>query len=340
MMSSTVKTILAGSAADAPINRSLGYHIEKVRFNSHGADLVGNLYLPQGLDGPAPALPLLGPETFVKEQAPTQYAKRLANSGFVTLAFDPRYAGESGGEPRRWENPWHKAEDAIAAIDLLITRPEVDSERIAAMAICQGSSVMLCAAADDPRIKALVTVAGHYRDRDADLLWMGGEEGLHKRLARGQNAKAKFGASGEVDYVPAVDPERLDVGMPGRVVYDWYIPWANAGIWENRYAMMSDADVLGYESLSAASRLRTPYLMIHSDNCFLPSAARRHFEAVPARDKLLQWEGATAHFQYYDDTVVMDRTTGLANDWFRRHLDLPLPASAYIPAAGQAGPSE
>jgi uncharacterized protein len=320
-----------GSAAAAPLNLSWGYRMERVAFpGQEGTELVGHLYVPEGPGGPFPAVPILGPETFVKEQAPTQYAKRLANDGFVALAFDPRYAGESGGEPRRWENPFHKAEDVRSAIDFLVSRQEVDAERMAAMAICQGSSAMIRAAADDERIKALATAAGHYRDHEGDLMWRGSEEALASLRKRGEEARRKYEETGEVDYVPAVDPERTDVGMPGRIVYDWYAPWAEAGIWENRYAVMSDADLFSYESFSAIERLDKPYLMIHSDNSFLPSAARRHFDAVPAEDKRLQWEGETGHFQYYDDPAVMDRTVSLVADWFRTHLDVPKPASAYI----------
>lgn len=101
---------------------------------------------------------------------------------------------------------------------------------------------------------------------------------------------------------------------------------------------MSDATLLDYESFSAAERLRIPFLMIHSDNSFLPEAAKRHFEAVPSDKKRLQWDGSTAHFRYYDDPVIIDRTMSLANAWFREHLGLSPPASAYIPAEGQAGP--
>lgn len=334
----TAPAPLPGSPAQAPLNLSQGYRRERVTFDSHGATLVGHLYLPEGLDGPAPAVVLLGPETFVKEQAPTQYAKRLANDGFAALAFDPRFAGESGGEPRRWENPEAKAEDVRAAVTYLSSRPEIDSGKIGGMAICQGSSAMLRAAADDSRIKVLVTAAGHYRDREGDLLWMGGEAALARRLERGRQAREKFERTGEVEYVPAVDPERMDVGMPGAVVDAWYRPWADKGVWENRFAVMSDATVLEYESISAAGRITAPYLMIHSDNSFLPEAAKRHFEAVPSTKKKLQWEGQTAHFRYYDDPVIMDRTMSLVNAWFREHLEMPPPASAYIPAEGQAGP--
>ncbi|MCG8349973.1 MAG: alpha/beta hydrolase [Chloroflexales bacterium] len=292
----------------------------KVMFPSNGVSLAGDLYIPDNLTRKAPALPILGPMTFVKEQAPTEYARRLAERGFIALAFDPRYHGESKGEPRRFESPIAKVEDVRAAVDYLQSRADIDADQIFAMAVCQGSSEMLRAVADDRRFKALSTVAGHYRDHEADIEWMGTAAALTERRERGEQAKKHYEETGEVKYVPAVDPERLDVGMPGRFVWDWYSPWAERGIWENRYAVMSDADLLAYESLSAASSIQASYLMIHSDNSFLPNAARRHFEAVPIADKQLSWEGSTGHFQYYEDPSVLDRTADKIADWFRIHL--------------------
>lgn len=294
----------------------------RVAFESSGETLAGVLHLPSDrrADEQLPAVPILGPMTFVKEQAPTEYARRFAERGFAALAFDPRYRGESTGEPRTYENPDAKVEDARAAADFLASLPEVDADRVVAFAVCQGSSEMVRAAADTPRIKALVTVAGHYRDHEADVEWMGSEEALGERRQKGEAAKAKYASSGEVDFVPAVDEERMDVGMPGKFVYDWYLPWADRGVWENRYAVMSDADLLAYESKSAAERLEKPYLMIHSDNCFLPNAARRHFDTVPTEQKKLQWEGEDQHFQFYDDPTVLDRTADQAAEWFYTHL--------------------
>lgn len=301
--------------------------MQKVSFNSQAATLVGDLYLPDGTDTSAPAVVILGPMTFVKEQAPTQYAHYLAERGFAALAFDPRFRDESGGEPKDLESPMSKVEDVLSAVAFLSTHPDVASDKIATLAICQGSSEMLRAAADDPSIKALATVEGHYRDAEGDLAWLG-EEGLARRRTRGEVARAYFEATGEVEYVPAVDPERTDVGMPGRFVWDWYHSWAERGVWPNRYAVMSDAELLPYESASAASRLQTPYLMIHSDNSFLPDVARRQFELVPTPQKKLLWEGETAHFQYYDDPVVIERAVASIGDWFEKYLHPAMQVSA------------
>lgn len=85
--------------------------------------------------------------------------------------------------------------------------------------------------------------------------------------------------------------------------------------------MLSDAEVFSFESLSAAARLRAPLLMVHSDGCAQPAAARWHFAVVPGSEKALIWEGATDHFQYYDDPAVIDRAAVSIADWLSRHLD-------------------
>jgi fermentation-respiration switch protein FrsA (DUF1100 family) len=298
-----------------------------VTFPSRGETLVGHFHAAAGADGPAPAVVILGPMTFQKEQAPTEYARRFPALGFSALAFDPRFRGESSGEPRCWENPMAKVEDLIAAVDYLASRPDVDGARIAMLGICQGSSEVLRAAADAPRVKALATIAGQYRDREGDVAWLG-EAGLAARLEAGRAARSRYEATGQVDFVKGVDQHDMNVGMPGEFVWVWYQPWADRGVWENRYAVMSDADLLEYESASAAQRLETPYLMIHSDNCFLPEAARRQFGQVRTPAKRLDWDGQTPHLSYYDQPDVIDAAIGRVAAWYKAHIPTRVAAAA------------
>jgi fermentation-respiration switch protein FrsA (DUF1100 family) len=310
---------------------------ERVTFDSHGETIVGRLFPAAFGDGPAPAVVVIGPENFQKEQAPMQYAPRLAQLGYTALTFDPRYRGESGGEPRCFESPTAKMEDLRAAMDYLIGLPGVDADRLALLGICFGGSYVLPVAADDSRVRVVAIAAAHLRDRAADASWLGGEPAVAERLARGRAALEKYEATGEVDYVPAVDFARTDVGMPGQLPWSWYQLWADRGLWENRYAVMSDAAVLSYESLSAAARLTKPLLMIHSDQCAQPEAARRHFAAAPTEDKQLLWEGQTRHFQFYDDPAVIDKATWSVVDWLSRHLGpgQPAPATAETSSAAR-----
>lgn len=204
-------------------------------------------------------------------------------------------------------------------MSFLVSRLDVDTARIAGLAICQGSSEMLRAVADDVRFRVFATIAGHYRDTEGDRAWLTAD-GLETRKAKGAAAKLKFETTGEVDYVPGVDKTRMDVGMPGEFVWAWYQPWADRGVWENRYAVMSDTDLLAYESISAARRLNTPWLMVHSDQCFIPDAAKRHFEAAPTSDKRMAWEGQTPHLSFYAHPEVIDPTVEKIDAWFRKHL--------------------
>jgi fermentation-respiration switch protein FrsA (DUF1100 family) len=307
--------VAAASAAKAGAARPF----DKVRFESAGVPLVGDLYAPDAPEpasgGRRPAVAIIGPMTYQKEQAPTQYAGRLAAAGFVALAFDCRYRGESGGQPRAWENPAHKVQDLQAAVAYLASRPDVDPDRVFILGICQGSSAALAAAAADPRVAGLATIAGHYRDPEADVAWLT-EEGRRARLNAGLAARAKYEATGQVDYIPGVSQTDMNVGMPGDFVWVWYQPWADRGLWDNRYAVMSDADLLTFESLSSARSLTRPWLMIHGENCFLPAAARRHYDAVPAATrKALVWDD-TPHLSYYDQPADLDRAAARVADWF------------------------
>ena len=300
-------------------SRHGNYRVEKVSFYSAGVKLAGRLYLPAQLGKAVPALPMLGPFCFVKEQAPIEYATRLAYEGFATLIFDPRTHGESEGTPRRYEKPTNKIADVQAAIDYLLTRPEVDTAQIFPLGICQGSSEMLAVAGQDARIRGLITVSGQYLDHANKVEFLG-EDGLAMRLARGQAARQKFEATGEVDYVPIVDPQRTDVGLPHQPIWAWYHGWVPRSRWENRYAVMSDAEVWAFDSANAATQVNVPFLMVHGDHSDGPAAARRHFELVPGVDKTLIWEESTEHLQYYSDPEVIDRAVHGVADWLHKQM--------------------
>lgn len=130
----------------------------KVTFkNRYGITLVGDLYQPKNVDGKQAAIAVSGPFGAVKEQSSGLYAQTMAERGFVTLAFDPSYTGESGGEPRNVASPDINTEDFSAAVDFLGLLPNADRERIGIIGICGFGGFALSAAAVDKRIKAVVT---------------------------------------------------------------------------------------------------------------------------------------------------------------------------------------
>ena len=129
----------------------------KVTFiNRYGITLAADMYTPQGMDGKLPAIAVCGPFGAVKEQCSGLYAQTMAERGFVTIAFDPSFTGESGGEPRYMASPDINTEDFQAAVDFLATNELVDPERIGIIGICGWGGMALNTAALDTRIKATV----------------------------------------------------------------------------------------------------------------------------------------------------------------------------------------
>ncbi|MDE5555352.1 MAG: alpha/beta hydrolase, partial [Muribaculaceae bacterium] len=130
---------------------------KKVTFvNRYGITLAADMYTPKGAKGKLPAVAVSGPFGAVKEQSSGLYAQQLAERGFLTIAFDPSFTGESGGMPRRVASPDINVEDFSAAVDFLSVQPNVDSERIGILGVCGWGGIAIEAAINDPRIKATV----------------------------------------------------------------------------------------------------------------------------------------------------------------------------------------
>lgn len=300
------------------------YKMENITFASKGTKVVGRLFVPElHKIAEFPAVTFLGPVFSVKEQAPFQYATRLASMGFVTLIFDPRNHGESDGEPRRWESPKMKVEDVSASIDFLQNLPSVDRNNIFAVGICQGASVMLEATAAEWRIKALATVAGNYVNKlnyvNGILDGAGGESMWQMRLSRGTRAKRTYEITGKVeerDYYPIVDPERKDVALPQYNIWLWYHGWYPGSNWENRYAVMSDLELMTWDAGLAAGNLTTPWLQIHSDNSDGPETARQFYKMALGL-KNQAWMGETGHTQFYSDPYIIDQACEKIYWWFK-----------------------
>ena len=192
----------------------------KVTFvNRYGITLAADLYVPKTTaGGKLPAIAVSGPFGAVKEQSSGLYAQELAERGFLTIAFDPSYTGESGGEPRYVASPDINTEDFCAAVDFLSTRDDVDAEHIGILGICGWGGMALNAAAIDTRIKATVTSTmydmsrvnanGYFDAMDADARYE-----LRKQLNEQRTADTKNGsyalAGGLPDTLPDDAPQFL-----------------------------------------------------------------------------------------------------------------------------------
>lgn len=300
------------------------YKTERVSFESQGVPLIGLLFTPTAKQSTIPGVVIVGPFGFVKEQSPMEYATRLARDGFAALIFDPRFSGESGGEPRRYESPAAKIADIKAAISFLATHADISKDGVFALGICQGSSEIIAAVSDDARIKALATVSGQYIYRkNLEGFFGGGGPTLDARIARGRAARAKFDASGEVDYTHVVSPDDKSAGLPWPEIYNWYHPWTTSkwgepSRWENRYTTMSDAEVWTFDVDAYAVKLQLPTLMIHGERSDGFVAAVQHvFEKVPAKDKKLVIVEGVFHTRFYDDPLVIEPTAAEVAKWFK-----------------------
>ncbi len=132
---------------------------KKVTFvNRYGITLAADMYTPKNAEGRLPALAVSGPFGAVKEQCSGLYAQTMAERGYLTIAFDPSYTGESGGAPRYMASPDINTEDFMAAVDFLSAQDNVDADRIGVIGICGWGGMALNAAALDTRVKATVAV--------------------------------------------------------------------------------------------------------------------------------------------------------------------------------------
>ena len=186
----------------------------KVTFETqYGLTLAADLYTPKNAEGKLPAIAVSGPFGAVKEQSSGLYAMRMAERGFVTLAFDPSYTGESSGEPRRTASPDSNTEDFMAAVDYLSQLENVDPERIGIIGICGWGGIALNAAAADPRIKATVASTMYDMTRVAGNGYYDSEDKEESRLVRREAlvqqrlADPTAMAGGVVDPLPDDAPQ-------------------------------------------------------------------------------------------------------------------------------------
>lgn len=302
--------------------------MKKVKFKSEGLDLVGDLYLPPDFDesGKYPAIVVSGSWTTVKEQMAGLYAKRLANEGFIALAFDFSNFGESEGQPRFYESPLTKKTDLKNAVTFLSGYPLVDAARIGVFGVCAGAMYTLMAASEDSRVKAVVTTASWLHDSEAVKLFYGGEEGVQAKINAGLASKKKFAETGVVDYIPAISETDPSAAMYGP--YDYYLNPQRGAIpqWSaDKFAVMSWAEWLTVNPMPSARKLTAPTLMIHSDGAVLPQYTKNYFNDIATMHKKLHWmktdlQSPYHQFSYYDQEPEVKESVLEAARWFNEKL--------------------
>ena len=279
--------------------------VSKTRFTfqSEGETLVGDLFLPA--DGkPAGVLVAVGPLTSVKEQAAGTYAQAMAERGHAALAFDYRYFGESGGQPRQFESPEANIEDIKSAATALLADDRLKDLPLGGLGICFGAGPMVRAVAEDPRFRAFAGVAGVYTDNAKTIARMG--DAYQASIDRGRAAERRWRETGEAETIPAVAPDGGDVAMPLREAYEFYgTPRGQVPNYVNGYAVQSLAHSLPFDVRGAADALDVPVLVVHSETALAPDLAHAFYSAVQSPKREL-WLDSQGQIDFYDDPKLIN----------------------------------
>ncbi|MCK0154829.1 alpha/beta hydrolase [Alcanivorax sp. S6407] len=298
----------------------------KITFtNRYGITLAGDLYLPKGISGKQAALAVSGPFGAVKEQASGLYAQTLAERGFITLAFDPSFTGESGGEPRHVASPDINTEDFSAAVDALGLLDNVDRNRIGILGVCGWGGMALNAAAVDKRIKAVATSTMYDMSR---VMAKGYNDSMSKedRAAALEQLSQQRWVDAE-NGKPAVGPVSLELqgGEPQFVVeYAGYYKSKERGFHPraiNSNASFTVTNPLSFMNMPLLTYIDEisprPTLLIHGEKAHSRYFSETAYEAAAEPKELVIVEGAN-HVDLYDqlDKIPFDKLT----DFFKKNL--------------------
>ena len=285
----------------------------KVTFhNRYGVTLAADLYVPKNATGKLAAIAVSGPFGAVKEQSSGLYAQMLAERGFLTIAFDPSFTGESGGQPRYVASPDINTEDFCAAVDYLSTRDDVDPERIGILGICGWGGMALNAAAIDTCIKATVTSTmydmsrvnanGYFDSMDADQRYE-----LRRQLNAQRTVDYRNGsyerAGGVVDPLPADAPQ---------FVKDYYAYYKTPRGYHKRSLNSNDGwnktsslSFINMPILTYSNEIRSAVLMIHGEKAHSCYFSRDAFKKLTGDNKELLIIPGANHTDLYDNLKVI-----------------------------------
>ena len=295
---------------------------KKVTFhNRYGIELAADMYTPKGPGGRLAAIAVSGPFGAVKEQSSGLYAQHMAERGFLTIAFDPSFTGESGGEPRRMASPDINTEDFLAAVDFLSVQDNVDAERIGIIGICGFGGMAVNAAALDPRIKATVAstmydmskvnVEGYFKSEDTPAQRMEKRRALAAQRTKDYQSGTYQRAGGVIDPLPEDAPW---------FVKDYHAYYKTERGYHERSGNSNDGwNVIGCQSfmnqplLCWAHEIESPVLLIHGEKAHSRYFSEYAFERMTGRKvegtsategnkELLIIPGAT-HVDLYDDVA-------------------------------------
>lgn len=286
--------------------------LRKVTFaNRYGITLAGDLYLPENASGRLPAVAVSGPFGAVKEQSSGLYAQTLAERGFIALAFDGSYTGESGGEPRNIASPDINTEDFSAAVDFLGLHPQADRERIGILGICGWGGFALNAAVADTRVKAVavstmydmtrVMAEGYNRSADtADARYAAKEQMNRRRWADAEKGTPEYNRAAGL-------PEQLSGSEPPFVQQYWQFYKTGRGFHprsinsNGAWSATTPLAFINMPILQRAAELRAPALVVHGEKAHSRYFGEDAFKSLGGKNKELVIVPDATHVDLYDN---------------------------------------
>ena len=316
---------------DKTFPKSDAVHHEKMTFhNRYGITLAADLYRPRAAaaDARLAAIAVCGPFGAVKEQCAGLYAQTLAERGFLTIAFDPSYTGESGGEPRFVASPDINTEDFLAAVDYLSYRDDVDAEAVGIVGICGWGGLAINAAALDPRIRATVAstmydmsrvaAKGYFDEADSAEARQAQRRALAEQRTRDYATGTYERAGGVVDPLPADAPQFV------RDYHDYYKTprgYHPRSLNSNEgWNVTGTMSFLNQPILAYAGEIEGAVMVLHGERAHSRYMGEDAFARLTGDNKELVIVPGATHTDLYDgggkDAIPWDKVQG----FFEKHL--------------------
>ena len=287
---------------------------KKVTFhNRYGITLAADMYTPKSVVGKLPVIAVSGPFGAVKEQSSGLYAQKMAELGFLTIAFDPSYTGESGGTPRYVASPDINTEDFCAAVDFLSVQENVDPERIGIIGICGWGGMAINAAAIDTRIKATaamtmydmtrVTANGYFDAEDSEQARFEKKKAMNAQRIEDYKSGSYALAGGVVDPLPEDAPQ---------FVKDYYAYYKTPRGYHSRslnsnggWNVTSSLSFLNMPILQYSSEIRSAVLLVHGEKAHSRYFSETAYSKLTGDNKELLIIPGANHTDLYDQMGII-----------------------------------
>lgn len=295
-------------------------------YNRYGIMLAADMYIPKNTSGKLPAIAISGPFGAVKEQSSGLYAQKMAEYGFLTIAFDPSFTGESGGSPRYVASPDSNTEDFCAAVDFLSVQENVDTDRIGIIGICGWGGMAINAAAQDTRIKATAAMTMYDMTRVNANGYFDSENTPEARFAKklAMNTQRtedyKNGsyalAGGVVDPLPDDAPQFVkDYHAYYKTERGYHPRSLNSN---NGWNVTSALSFMNMPILQYAAEIRSAVLLVHGEKAHSRYFSEGAYEKLTGDNKELLIIPGASHVDLYDNLEVIPFEK--LNSFFNVHL--------------------